>query len=231
MATTMRIRPVPEGATEREFARNLFDRIAAAAGLLLLAPVLMALAVAIWIEDGHPVLFRQTRMGRGNRPFALIKFRSMRKGSTGLKLTAASDPRITRAGRLLRRFKLDELPQLWNVLRGDMALVGPRPEVPEYIDAADPVWRAVLARRPGITDLASLVYRNEEDILAAADDPERHYREAVLPRKLALNLSYSRSTSLARDLKLIAWTIRYSFIPSGFDAAAVERSFSPKVPS
>ena len=180
---------------------------------MVFAPLMAAAAAAVWLEDGFPVFFRQTRVGRGNRPFRLLKFRSMRKDAAGSKLTAGGDRRITVAGRVLRKYKLDELPQLWNVIRGEMSIVGPRPEVPEYVDAASPQWRAVLRHRPGITDLATLMYRNEEEILAAACDPERYYRETLLPAKLALNLRYAASSSAWTDLKLILLTLRYSFIP------------------
>jgi len=212
------------------FVRNLFDRAAGLAGLILFSPVLLAAAFAVWLEDGFPVLFRHTRIGRDQRPFSLLKFRSMRTGSKGAQITAKQDPRITRTGRILRKYKIDELPQLWNVLRGDMSLVGPRPEVPEYVDASDPVWESVLRFRPGITDLATLVYRNEEEILARSADPEQFYREVLLPSKLALNLRYLRSRSFTQDLKLLLLTARYSFFPAGFDPRAIENAFSRKHP-
>jgi lipopolysaccharide/colanic/teichoic acid biosynthesis glycosyltransferase len=210
-------------------ARVLFDRAAAGAGLVFLSPVLLAAAAAIRLDDGPPVFFRQTRIGLGNRPFQLLKFRSMRDGGRGPKITSGGDPRVTRIGRILRKFKLDELPQLWNVVRGDMALVGPRPEVPEYVDPEHPLWRAVLEIRPGVTDLATLLYRNEEEILAGASDPDRYYRDVLLPDKLRLNVRYAQSSSFLRDLKLILLTVRYSFVPAGFNAAAVERAFSTRV--
>lgn len=208
--------------------RDLFDRIAALLGLVVFSPVLLAAAAAVWLEDGCPILFRHTRIGRDNRPFSLVKFRSMRDGAKGAQITATQDPRITRTGRILRRYKIDELPQLWNVLRGNMSLVGPRPEVPEYVDTADPAWKSVLCFRPGITDLATLVYRNEEEILARSADPEQYYREILLPSKLALNLRYLRSRSLARDLKLLLLTVRFSFFPAGFNPRAIENAFSSK---
>jgi len=189
-------------------AKAGFDRVAAALGLVLLAPALALIALAIVLEDGFPVLFRQTRVGRGGRPFRLVKFRSMRVGVAGTRITAGRDPRVTRVGRWLRRRKVDELPQLWNVLTGDLSLVGPRPEIPPFVDTEDPVWRAVLEVRPGITDLASLQFRREEEMLAGAADAERYYRETILPPKLALNLEYIRSRTFWGDLKLIARTLR-----------------------
>ena len=196
----------------------------AAAGLLLLAPVLAALAVAILWDDGAPVFFGQTRVGRKGKPFRIWKFRTMRTGSQGTVITAAGDPRVTRAGAVLRRCKLDELPQLFNVLKGDMSLVGPRPEVPEYVQLEAPIWQAVLQVRPGVTDLATLLYRDEEKLLGASDDPTAFYREIVLPAKLRLNLGYLRSRSFLRDLKLILLTIRYSLFPARFDQDLIRRT-------
>jgi len=210
------------------FLKSLLDRAAAMAGLVLFSPVMLAAAVAVWLEDGFPVFYRHRRVGRGNRPFLLMKFRSMRRDSAGLQITSGRDPRITRAGRILRRYKIDELPQLWNVLKGEMSLVGPRPEVPDYVDPASPIWQSVLCVRPGITDLATLVYRNEEEILARAEDPDRYYREVLLPSKLALNIRYLRASSWIRDLKLLLLTVRFSFFPAGFDAALVERAVCPE---
>jgi lipopolysaccharide/colanic/teichoic acid biosynthesis glycosyltransferase len=152
----------------------------------------------------------------------------MRTDNTGAAVTRSGDDRITPLGRMLRRHKLDELPQLWNVLRGEMSLIGPRPELPRFVDSADPAWRAVHRVRPGITDLATLVYRDEERILAQFDDPERGYREAVLPAKLALNLEYLERRTALRDLRLLGLTIRYSFIPSGFHPARVRDAILPR---
>ena len=203
---------------------RLFDVTCAAAGLLLLAPVLAALAVVVLCDDGPPVFFGQTRVGRKGKPFRIWKFRTMRTGSRGMVITAAGDPRVTRAGTVLRRCKLDELPQLFNVLKGDMSLVGPRPEVPEYVQLEAPIWQAVLQVRPGVTDLATLLYRDEEKLLGASDDPNTFYREIVLPAKLLLNLGYLRSRSFPRDLKLILLTIRYSLFPERFDQDLIKRS-------
>ena len=205
--------------------RRLFDAVSASAGLVLLLPVFAVLAVAIVLDDGPPILFRQTRIGRGGRPFRLWKFRTMRVGSRGRAITAAGDHRVTRVGAALRKWKLDELPQLFNVLVGDMSLVGPRPEVPEFVEPDSPVWDAVLKVRPGITDLATLFYRSEERLLGAARDPVAFYRETVLPAKLRLNLKYMASRSFAQDLRLIWLSIRYSLFPAGFDAERIRRSF------
>jgi lipopolysaccharide/colanic/teichoic acid biosynthesis glycosyltransferase len=203
---------------------RLFDVTCAAAGLLLLAPVLAALAIVILCDDGRPVFFGQTRVGRKGKPFRIWKFRTMRTGSQGMVITAAGDPRVTRAGAVLRRCKLDELPQLFNVFKGDMSLVGPRPEVPEYVQLEAPIWQAVLQVRPGVTDLATLLYRDEEKLLGASDDPNAFYREIVLPAKLLLNLGYLHSRSFPRDLKLILLTIRYSLFPERFDQDLIKRS-------
>jgi len=169
------------------------------------------------------VLFVHKRVGQHGREFELLKFRTMRIDTAGPSITAGGDPRVTSVGRILRKFKLDELPQLWNVVRGEMAFIGPRPEVPEFVDLADPVWQEVLSVKPGITDLASLVFRNEEEILSSAGDPVRYYREVVLPEKLRLNLLYQRERNWWTDLKLIALSLRYSLIPAGFEAERARR--------
>ena len=208
----------------RQACYRLFDVSCAAVGLLLLAPVLAALAMVVLCDDGLPVFFGQTRVGRKGNPFRIWKFRTMRAGSSGTVITAAGDPRVTRAGAILRRCKLDELPQLFNVLKGDMSLVGPRPEVPEYVQLETPVWQAVLQVRPGVTDLATLLYRDEEKLLGASGDPNAFYREIVLPAKLRLNLAYLRSRSFPRDLRLILLTIRYSLFPRRFDQDLVKRT-------
>lgn len=210
------------GGYRESVARNLVDRALAAAGLVVLAPLGAAIAAAVVLEDRGPAFFGQQRVGRNGEPFRLWKFRSMRHGTKGAQITAGNDARITRAGRVLRKFKLDELPQLWNVVRGDMSLIGPRPEVPRYVDAEDPVWKQVLSVRPGITDLATLVFRNEEEILAQAADPEVHYRQRVLPDKLALNLEYIQKRNWSVDLKLLLWTVRYSLAPAGFSSERIK---------
>ena len=214
----------PRSRRLRQAFYRLFDVTCAAAGLLLLMPLLVALAVFILWNDGLPILFSQTRVGRRGKPFRIWKFRTMRAGSQGRAITAAGDSRVTRAGAVLRRCKLDELPQLFNVLKGDMSLVGPRPEAPEYVQLEAPIWQAVLQVRPGVTDLASLMYRDEEKLLGASSDPNALYREKVLPAKLVLNLMYLRSRSLRLDLKLILLSIRYSLFPGRFDPDLIMRT-------
>lgn len=202
----------------------MWDRILAGLGLVVCTPLLLMVAVAIWFEDGRPILFRQARVGRFGTRFELFKFRSMRRNQSGKSLTAEGDRRVTRCGRVLRKYKLDELPQLWNVMRGEMSLIGPRPEVPQFVVMADPLWNTVLQVKPGITDLATLAYRNEEQILAGYADVERGYREIVLPAKLALNREYLMNRSLWSDVKLLALTIHYSFMPADFNAQEIKQA-------
>jgi lipopolysaccharide/colanic/teichoic acid biosynthesis glycosyltransferase len=187
-------------------AKRGLDAVASAAGLLLLSPVLAVVAVAVKASSPGPVLFRQERVGRGGVPFQLLKFRTMRVGGTGPQVTAAGDRRVTGTGRFLRRYKIDEFPQLVNVLRGDMSLVGPRPEVRRYVERFADDYARILAVRPGITDLAAIEYRNEEAILAQASDPEAAYVESVLPAKIRLYDQYLRSMSLSTDLTILART-------------------------
>ncbi len=169
---------------------NVIGRATAALTLVAAAPFLCLIAIAVWGEDRGPVLFRQIRVGRFGQRFTMLKFRSMR-ARPGLPLTCKGDPRVTRVGLFLRRYKLDELPQLWNIVRGEMAWIGPRPEVPEFVDMDDPLWQQVLQWRPGLADAASIAYRNEEQLLAAASDPRDYYRREILPRKLRLSIEHS----------------------------------------
>jgi lipopolysaccharide/colanic/teichoic acid biosynthesis glycosyltransferase len=209
--------------------QRFFDTACSAAGLLFLAPVLGGIALVIVLDDGLPVFFTQTRVGRKGKPFRIWKFRTMRSGSHGSKITAAGDGRITRAGAILRKYKLDELPQLLNVFKGDMSLVGPRPEVPEHVRVEAAEWQTVLHVRPGITDLATLVYRDEELILGASGDPDTFYRESVLPAKLLLNIAYLISRSFLLDLKLIFLTIRSSLFAESLDPDLIKRMFGAEV--
>jgi len=208
------------------FLRPVCERVAAAIALVLVSPLLLAAGVWILIESGRPIFFRQQRIGRGGRSFTLLKLRSMRTDVAGSRITAGADPRITRAGAFLRKHKLDELPQLWNVLRGDMQFVGPRPELPSLVNPADPVWRAVLEHKPGITDLPSLVYRDEDEILGLYEDPDRAYREHLLPDKLRLSIEYMSRRRLTTDCRLILLTFRYGFFPFGFSPERVRKLFA-----
>jgi lipopolysaccharide/colanic/teichoic acid biosynthesis glycosyltransferase len=202
---------------------RVLDLAFAAAGLVFLAPVFAGIALWVLWDDGTPVFFRQTRVGWKGKPFVIWKFRTMSVGARGRAITAAGDRRITRAGSWLRKLKLDELPQLFNVLRGDMSLIGPRPEVPEYVQFDSTLWQAVLQVRPGITDLATLMHRDEEEILGGSGDPHAFYRETVLPAKLRMNLAYLRSRSCWQDFRLILLTIRCSFFPGTFNRDYVSK--------
>ncbi len=191
-----------------EWGRQTIDIILSAAGLIVLSPLLLLIAMGIACETGWPILFSQCRVGRGGKPFRLLKFRTMRVDNSGACITVSGDSRITPVGRFLRKFKLDEIPQLWNVVMAEMALVGPRPEVPEFVDLAQPIWRSVLQVRPGITDPASIAFRQEERLLAKASDPVGFYRETLLPTKLAMNLAYIKERTLWLDMKVILRTVR-----------------------
>ena len=194
--------------------KRLFDMAASGIGLLLLAPLLLVLAVWIKCDSAGPVFFLQERVGLCGKLFRIIKFRSMRQDNAGLQITVGEDARITRSGRFIRAYKLDELPQLINVLLGDMSLVGPRPEVPRYVALypAD-VRDEVLSVRPGMTDLASVQYRSESDLLAASSDPELTYTTVILPAKLALYQQYVRQRSLWLDVRIIGMTLGILFKP------------------
>jgi lipopolysaccharide/colanic/teichoic acid biosynthesis glycosyltransferase len=187
--------------------KRILDLTMATVGLILLAPLMAAIAAAIRASSPGPVLFRQRRVGRGGQLFWLCKFRTMRPDSGGPSVTATGDQRITPVGGWLRHWKLDELPQLWNVLRGEMSLVGPRPEVPCYVRLYDAEQQGVLAVRPGITGPSQIRFRGEERLLAAQRDPERYYVTTLLPAKLAVDLAYLRQANLWDDLRLVARTL------------------------
>jgi lipopolysaccharide/colanic/teichoic acid biosynthesis glycosyltransferase len=196
------------------------DVVLAGAGLAVASPVIAVAALLVRATSAGPAFFRQSRVGRGGRIFTLYKLRTMRVSSGGSAVTARGDERITPVGRFLRRSKLDELPQLWNVVRGDMALVGPRPEVPRYVDAESPLWRRVLRVRPGITDPVTLRLRDEEAVLAVIEgDPERYYREELQPAKLREYAEYLERRSPLRDLGLLFRTVGKVVFP-GRTAAA-----------
>jgi lipopolysaccharide/colanic/teichoic acid biosynthesis glycosyltransferase len=217
-------------------SKRLVDLALALPALATAAPLVAGLAALVRLTSPGPAFYVQTRVGRGQRPVRLFKLRSMRVDADrlGPHVTAAGDPRVTRLGAFLRRTKLDELPQLWNVVCGDMSLVGPRPEAERYVAQYRPEWLALLEVRPGITDLASLVFRDEESLLAGANDRERAYVEAILPAKLKLALEGVARSSLAYDLELLVRTVLVVLRPGvalppgaaqaiGQAAAAIER--------
>lgn len=191
--------------------KRVFDLAMALVGLTGLAPVFAAIAVAIKLFDRGPVFFVQSRIGKDGRPFMIYKFRTMRPVHRGPEITIGGDSRITPIGRILRKSKLDELPQLWNVLKGDMSFVGPRPEVAKYVAIYTESQRDVLRLRPGITDPASFAFYDESELLAQAADPERYYRDVLVPEKIRINLAYAAQASLWTDLFLILATVMKGF--------------------
>ena len=199
-----RIVTPPSAATMA--CKRAFDILCSFLGLAVLSPVLLVVSVLVAVTSPGGVFFRQERIGKDGRPFRIFKFRSMRKDNAGLKITTGNDSRITPVGRFLRKSKIDELPQLINVLVGDMSFVGPRPEVADYVNLYTPYQRRVLLVRPGITGLASIRFRNENDLLTASDDPNHTYVEQIMPRKIDLDLEYIPHASVFYDIKLIFQT-------------------------
>jgi lipopolysaccharide/colanic/teichoic acid biosynthesis glycosyltransferase len=202
--------------------KRLLDVCASALGLILLAPVFLLIAILIKLISPGSLFYQQERVGKDGRVFKIIKFRTMQVDADkrGPSITVGGDSRITSIGRILRALKLDELPQLWNVLKGDMSLVGPRPEVPLYVKSYSEEQKKVLVVRPGITDPSSLAYRYEEELLGRQTDPENYYQQVVLPHKLSLNAEYICNISLKYDLSLLSKTLlsllfnRPRYIPS-----------------
>jgi lipopolysaccharide/colanic/teichoic acid biosynthesis glycosyltransferase len=188
----------------------LFDRVVAALGILFLLPLLLVVVIWVVLDSRGGAFFVQTRVGKDGRHFGLLKFRTMRPLSeqSGKLTVGSSDPRITRSGLVLRKYKIDELPQLWNVLIADMSFVGPRPEVPEYVARYNLGQRAVLNVRPGITDEASLAYFNENELLSKSANPEKTYLEEIMPAKIELNLAYLKRRSFFSDLGVIIRTLK-----------------------
>jgi lipopolysaccharide/colanic/teichoic acid biosynthesis glycosyltransferase len=185
--------------------KRALDVTGAIAGLAVGAPFFAGVALAIKLDSPGPVLFRQPRVGRFGVPFTLYKLRTMVAGAAarGPTITRSGDPRVTRLGRHLRRWKLDELPQLWNVLAGSMSLVGPRPETPDHAAAFTPAQRRVLSVKPGLASFASIAYRHEEELLASVASPADHYLETILPAKLLLDLEYVERRSALVDLQIL----------------------------
>jgi lipopolysaccharide/colanic/teichoic acid biosynthesis glycosyltransferase len=190
-----------------QLTKRALDMVVSALALLLLAPLMVVVAIAVRLSSPGPVFFRQRRIGRWGDPFWLYKFRTMRPDAGGPFITAAGDERVTVVGHWLRYWKLDELPQLFNVLRGDMSLVGPRPQVPKYVCLYNEEQEHVLSVRPGITGPCQVWLRHEERLLAAQPDPETYYITTLLPEKLALDLEYVRHPSLLADLRILTGTV------------------------
>ena len=198
--------------------KMFFDIIFSGIGLLLLSPLLIVVSGMILIFDGRPIFFRQTRVGINGADFILYKVRTMRviRGAASGTFDAGDTSRITKIGAFLRKTKLDELPQLWNVFIGDMSFVGPRPEVRKWVDAYPERWAKVLTVKPGITDPASIYYRNEEELLAQADDPVACYRDQILPHKLDLYEEYVMTRTFLGDIVLIFKTIMLVLFPKNY---------------
>jgi len=192
--------------------KRTFDLVVAAFSIIILFPVFVVIATMIWLDDHGPILYRQERVGRSGKLFILYKFRTMKQAVSGTqgRFDPGDTSRVTRIGKVLRRRKLDELPQLFNVLKGDMSLVGPRPEIEKWVSLYPERWEKILKVRPGITDNASILYRDEESLLSGSDDPVRTYREEVLPKKLSIYESYVTSRTFFGDLNLIFRTIFHS---------------------
>ena len=188
--------------------KYIFDRVAALLGLLLIWWLLIVVAILIKAKmPGGPALFRQTRIGRHGKPFTIYKFRTMTVGHGGSSVSVAGESRITPLGAVLRRYKIDELPELWNVLIGDMSFVGPRPDVPGYADRLQGDDREMLELRPGITGPASLKYRNEEELLAAVDNPQEYNDTVIYPDKVRINRYYLHNYSFVKDIEMIVCTV------------------------
>jgi lipopolysaccharide/colanic/teichoic acid biosynthesis glycosyltransferase len=189
--------------------KRLFDILFSFIGLLFLQPLFVVIAIMIKVDSTGPVFFRQGRVGKNFRRFMIYKFRTMVVDAErkGLRITSGGDSRVTRVGRMLRKFKIDELPQLFNVLKGDMSLVGPRPEVIKYVEWYKDDYERILSIRPGITDISSMTFRNEESILQGVDDPERYYVHVLLPEKMRLAREYIQNVSFFYDVKLIFKTL------------------------
>lgn len=189
--------------------KRIFDIVSCSLAVIILLPLEIIIALCIVCGSKGGVFYRQIRVGKGNKDFKLLKFRTMRPNADkqGLLITVGADNRITTIGHFLRKYKLDELPQLLNIIKGDMSVVGPRPEVRHYVDMYDERQLRVLEVRPGLTDYASIEYISESELLAKSDDPERTYIEEVMPTKLELNLKYIENQSIGEDIRLIFKTL------------------------
>lgn len=195
--------------TFNKVVKRIFDLICSTLGLIVLSPILIVIAIRIKTDSDGPVFFKQIRIGEKNKEFEILKFRTMVVDAEklGRQITVGNDNRITKIGAFLRKYKLDELPQLINVFKGDMSLVGPRPEVPRYVNMYNEEQRRVLEVKPGITDLASIRYRDENDLLGEAENPDDFYINTIMPDKLALNLEYINKNNIFLDIYIILKTI------------------------
>ena len=195
-------------------SKRLFDLLFSTLGLIFLMPIFLIIGLLIKIEDGGPVLFIQERVGYRGRVFNIYKFRTMRVGAEkmGLQITVDGDKRITKIGKILRKYKIDELPQLFNVIKGNMSLVGPRPEVPYYVCLYNDKQRKVLEIMPGITDLASILFKNEGEILSRSQDPEFEYINNIIDQKIQINLAYAEKSNSLKDFMLVIKTVYISFM-------------------
>ena len=207
MTATQKLERISPPSPSTAARKRLFDVVCSLLGLIVLSPLFLLAALAVGLTSPGGVLFRQERVGKDEVPFQILKFRTMYVHRGGLRITTSNDSRITPVGKFLRKSKLDELPQLLNVLRGDMSLVGPRPEVPEYTALYTEEQRQVFLVRPGITGVASIRFRNENDILSSSSDPAQTYIEEVLPEKLRLDLSYIPRACVRYDIRLIFETL------------------------
>lgn len=188
--------------------KYIFDRIVSLFGLIFLSPILMMVALLIRLKmSGGPIIFKQRRVGQHGRLFTMYKFRSMTVGHSESSVSVVEENRITPLGAVMRKYKLDELPELWNVLIGDMSFVGPRPDVPGYADKLEGNDRRILQLKPGITGPASLKYRNEEELLAEQDDPQKYNDEVLFPDKVRINIEYLDNWSFGYDIKIIIYTV------------------------
>jgi lipopolysaccharide/colanic/teichoic acid biosynthesis glycosyltransferase len=205
-ATT--VGPVLPDERGSRVARRVFDVVVSVVGLIVLAVPFAVIAVAVRLSSPGPAIYRQRRIGRGGREFWLYKFRTMRPGEGGMQVTVRGDERVTPLGRRLRPAKLDEFPQLWNVLRGDMSVIGPRPEVERFVRHYTPEQARLLRQTPGLAGLAQLVYPHEADLLSGCADPEAVYLREIMPRKIAIDLQYEAVRTFWSDLRLLGEVVR-----------------------
>jgi lipopolysaccharide/colanic/teichoic acid biosynthesis glycosyltransferase len=216
MSSAYESQPLTGSLISRKVVAGLprsLELVLAGGFLVILSPLLVVCAVLVITSSAGPVFFRQLRVGRNGKVFRLFKFRTMRVSQNGLLITASTDYRITPIGRFLRKWKLDELPELYNVLKGEMSFVGPRPEVPELVDLSCPLWGIILSARPGITDPVTLTLRDEEAVLAMAEDKEHYYRAVIQPYKLKGYIRYLEVKSFWRDIAVIVRTLKVILSP------------------